>query len=422
MRVLELQPIPPPDARVSPPGSKSFTNRALACAALAEGTSRLRGWLDSDDTRAMVDALGQLGVEIKVDAVSGELCVIGRGGRFVTPPLPIDCRASGTTLRFLTALAALAPGTVVLDGTERMRERPIQELADALRDLGVPVRTTGGCPPVTVEGGRLDGGEVSLDASRSSQFLSSLLLVAPLASSDVHLHARAITSWPYVEMTLATLSAFGIQVEMSGGDHFTIRKGQTFRAHDYSVEPDASAATYFMAAAAVTGGRVRIQGLSPASLQSDVRFAGVLERMGCTVENGPDWVAVSGPRALRGVDIDLNDMPDSAQTLAVVALFAQGPTTIRNVANLRFKETDRLAALETELIKLGASLMMSDADIRIEPPDKPRAARIATYDDHRMAMSFAVAGLAAEGIVIEDPDCVSKTFPDFFERLAALSA
>ena len=422
MREIELHPISAPDAWVTPPGSKSFTNRALACAALAEGNSRLLGWLDSDDTRAMIEALRHLGVGIDIDDGTGELRVEGRGGRFAVPPRPVDCRASGTTLRFLTALAALAPGTVVLDGTERMRERPIQELADALRDLNVPVSTAEGCPPVRVEGGRLDGGEVSLDASRSSQFLSTLLLVAPLAPRDVHLRVRGITSRPYVDMTLATLSDFGIQVEAGGGNDFEIRHGQTYRPRRYAVEPDATAATYFMAAAAVTGGRVRIRGLSPASTQPDVRFAEVLARMGCSVRSGPDWISVGGPRVLRGVEVDLNDLPDSAQTLAVVALFAEGPTSIRNVANLRLKETDRMAAIEAELEKLGAAVALSDRDIHIDPPPEPRPARIATYDDHRMAMSFAVAGLAADGIVIQDPDCVSKTFPDFFERLTSLGS
>ena len=422
MREIEVRPIPAPDARVFPPGSKSFTNRALACAALADGASRLHGWLDSDDTRAMIGGLRGLGVGIEEGGEGGALVVRGAGGRFAVPPGPIDCRASGTTLRFLTALSAAAPGQVALDGSARLRERPIRELANALEALGVPVRTASGCPPVEVRGGRLGGGEVEVDASRSSQFLSALLLVAPLAAGDVRVRSGAIVSRPYVDMTLDAMRAFGIEVEERGANGFEVRRGQRYRPCGYRIEPDATAATYFMAAAAVTGGRVRVEGLSPDSRQSDVRFLDVLARMGCAVERGPDWMAVTGPRRLRGVDADLNALPDSAQTLAVVALFADGPSAIRNVANLRLKETDRMAALETELEKLGAKVVLSGADILIDPPAKPRAARIATYDDHRMAMSFAVAGLATDGIAIRDPDCVSKTFPDFFERLAELGA
>jgi 3-phosphoshikimate 1-carboxyvinyltransferase len=420
MREAVVKPIAAPDASVRPPGSRSLTNRALVCAAAAEGTSRLTGWLDSDDTRAMIEGLGRLGVETQVEPHSRDLLVHGVGTHFAIPLHPIDCRASGTTLRFLTALASLVPGRVVLDGTARMRERPIQELADALGSLGVAARTTAGCPPVTVQGGALAGGEVAIDSGRSSQFLSALLLVAPLARNDVKVTATAIASRPYVDMTLEVMSAFGASVDMPGENSFWVRGGQRYRPRTYPIEPDASAATYFMAAAAVTGGRVRIEGLSAASSQADVRFIEVLGRMGCAVERGPNWIAVRGPRYLHGVDVDLNAFPDSAQTLAVIALFARGPTAIRNVPHLRLKETDRMAALKSELEKLGASVELTATDILITPPERLVPGRIATYADHRMAMSFALAGLVVDGIVIEDPDCVSKTFPDFFTRLAAL--
>jgi 3-phosphoshikimate 1-carboxyvinyltransferase len=420
MSELSVAPIAVPDAAVRVPGSKSYTNRALVCAALAEGRSRLLGWLDSDDTQAMLEGLRRLGVESEVDASTGDLLVHGVGTHFAIPLHPIDCRASGTTLRFLTAIAALVPGRVVLDGTARMRERPIQELADALGALGVSARTTAGCPPVSVQGGNFTGGSVAIDASRSSQFLSALLMVAPLARRDVEINAVALTSRPYVDMTLDCMSTFGVSVDAGARDVYRVRAGQHYRPRTYRVEPDATAATYFLAAAAVTGGRVKVEGLSPASNQADVRFAEVLQRMGCAVERGPNHVAVRGAPYLHGIDVDLNALPDSALTLAVVALYARGRTSIRNVPNLRIKETDRMAALKNELVKLGATVETTDTDLIIDPPDTPHGARIATYDDHRMAMSFAIAGLRTPGIVIEDPECVAKTFPDFFERLRAL--
>ncbi len=420
MQELAVAPIAAPDATVRIPGSKSLTNRALVCSALAAGTSRLVGWLESDDTAAMIDGLARLGVTVEPEGA--DLLVNGVGGEFAIPLHPIDCRASGTTMRFLAACAALVRGRVVLDGVARMRERPIQDLADALGSLGVSVRTVAGCPPVTIQGGRLPGGRVAIDASKSSQFLSALLMVAPLAEGEVEIVATQITSRPYVDATLSVMNAFGISVELLGSDTFRIPGGQRYRKRTYAIEPDATAATYFFGAAAITGGRIRVDGLSPASAQADVRFVEVLERMGCGVERGPNWISVRGPRYLHGVDVDLNALPDSAQTLAVIALFARGRTTIRNVPNLRFKETDRMAALETELRKLGANVETTATDLLIDPPSRVTPARISTYDDHRMAMSFAVAGLAVEGIVIENPDCVRKTFPGFFDELRRLSA
>ncbi len=420
MQELAVSTISAPDATVRVPGSKSLTNRALVCAALASGRSRLVGWLESDDTAAMIEGLGRLGVT--VERAGADLFVNGTGGEFAIPLHPIDCRASGTTMRFLAACSALVRGRVTLDGVARMRERPIQDLADALSSLGVSVRTVAGCPPITIQGGRLTGGRVAVDASKSSQFLSALLMVAPLAEDEVEIVAMPITSRPYVDLTLAVMNAFGISVELRGDDTFRVAGGQRYRARSFAIEPDATAATYFFAAAAITGGRIRVEGLSAASAQSDVRFVEVLERMGCSVERGPNWISVRGPRYLHGVDVDLNALPDSALTLAVVALFARGRTTIRNVPNLRLKETDRMAALQTELQKLGAQVETTATDLVIDPPARVTPARIATYEDHRMAMSFAVAGLAVDGIVIQDPECVSKTFPGFFEELRRLSA
>ncbi len=419
MSELALQSIPAPDATLSVPGSKSFTNRALVCASLAGGESKLVGWLDSEDTRVMIDSLGRLGVE--VEEQGNTLLVRGVGGKFAIPLHPLDCGASGTTMRFLTALASLVPGRVVLDGSARMRERPIQPLADAICELGGSVRTVAASPPVTVQGGSLPGGEVTIDSSQSSQFLSALLMVAPMSENGVKVTSKAITSRPYVEMTIDTMNAFGIATETPSEETFWVGANQHYRPRSYKIEPDATAATYFFAAAAMTGGRVKVEGLTVASTQSDVRFVEVLERMGCAVDRAVDSIAVRGPRYLHGIDVDLNALPDSALTLAVVACVARGRTRIRNIWNLRVKETDRMAALERELEKLGAHVETTKTDLIIDPPERIKPARITTYGDHRMAMSFAIAGLAVDGIVIEDPDCVAKTFPDFFERLSLLS-
>ena len=419
MSELALQSIPAPDATLSVPGSKSFTNRALICASLASGESQLLGWLDSEDTRVMIGALGRLGVEVTEHGDA--LHVRGVGGEFAIPLHALDCGASGTTMRFLTGLAALVPGRVVLDGSARMRERPIQPLAEALCALGGSVRTVASCPPVTVQGGSFPGGEVTIDSSQSSQFLSALLMVAPMSEKGVKVTSKAITSRPYVDMTLDTMNAFGVATETPTEQTFRVSADQRYRPRAYKIEPDATAATYFFAAAAITGGRVKVEGLTVASTQSDVRFVEVLERMGCAVDRAVDSISVRGPRYLHGIDVDLNALPDSALTLAVVACLAHGQTRIRNVWNLRVKETDRMAALECELEKFGAHVETTETDLIIDPPERIKPARISTYGDHRMAMSFAIAGLAVDGIVIEDPECVAKTFPDFFERLSLLS-
>lgn len=420
MAEIAVAPVPGVDASVVVPGSRSLTNRALVCAALADGESRLSGWLDCDDTQAMRNGLARLGVEI--EERGGDLHVHGMGGRFAIPLHPIDCGASGTTMRFLTACACLVPGRVVLDGVPRMRERPIQDLADGLQALGARVRTVAGCPPVTVQGGGLRGGAIAVDGGRSSQYVSALLMAAPLAEQPVEITLNALVSRPYVDMTIDVMSSFGVSVESEGSSRLRVDNQRPYTPRRYSIEPDASSAAYFFAAAAITGGRVQVDGLTPASCQADVRFVEVLERMGCRVERGSSWIAVRGPRYLHGIDVDMNAMPDAALVLAVIACFAQGETRIRNVANLRLKETDRMHALETELRKLGAQVETSEADLRIVPPKQVAGARIATYDDHRIAMSFAVAGLAAPGVVIEDPDCVSKTLPEFFSLLGSLAS
>lgn len=420
---LPIAPRGPVDARVRPPGSKSLTNRALLAAALARGESRLRGALASDDTDAMVDCLAGLGCELS----RGEAAWTLRGldGRLRAPAAPLQTRNSGTTARFLTAAAALADGDVVIDGGPRMRERPIADLADALRQLGVAVEILGqgGCPPLRVHGGGLAGGKARIDARRSSQYVSAVLLAAPYARADVELEfaGGVLVSAPYVELTLQLMRAFGADAGWASGGGLRVRAGRTYRGREFEIEPDASAAAYPFCAAAITGGCVRVEGIPANSLQPDLALLDVLEGMGCEVSRGPDAIELRGPRGpLRPVDVDMNALPDAALALAVTALFADGESRIRNVANLRIKESDRLAALETELRKLGASAH-ADADSLRVRPGTLHGADIATYDDHRMAMAFALAGLRIPGVAILDPACVSKTWPDYFSVLARLA-
>lgn len=419
---LAITPRGPLDATVRVPGSKSITNRAAVCAALAAGESTLEGALASDDSDAMRVALGALGVPI---SVAGDVWrVSGRDGRLAAPAAPLDARASGTTARFLTAAATLADGPVVIDGAPRMRERPIDDLADALRRLGAGIEVLGrnGCPPVRVAGGGLPGGRASIDARRSSQFVTAVLLAAPCARAAVVLEPvdGVVVSRPYVDLTLQVMGAFGAAARwQAGGRALRIDPGR-YRARRFAVEPDASAAAYPLAAAAIAGGTVRVPGVPADSLQADFGLLAILERMGCAVERRGDTVAVRGPAGrLRAVDVDMNDLPDAVLALAVVALFAEGTTRIRNVANLRIKETDRLAALETELRKLGARAVAGPDRLEITPGPLHGAA-IDTYDDHRMAMAFALAGLRVPGVVIRDPGCVAKTWPGYFDALARL--
>lgn len=420
---LAIEPRGPLDATISVPGSKSITNRAAVCAALASGASTLVGALDSDDTEAMRIALGALGVVVAVDSEAWR--VEGLGGTFRAPAAPLDARASGTTARFLTAAATLADGPVVIDGAPRMRERPIDDLVDALRGLGAAIEILGraGCPPVRVAGGGLRGGRTGIDASRSSQFVTAVLLAAPYAREDVVLAPKggAVVSRPYVDLTLQVMTAFGAEAAWDeDGRSLRVAAGRRYAARTFAIEPDASAAAYPFAAAAIARGVVRVPQIPAASLQSDFQLLGILEQMGCHVERSGDTVSVHGPTGpLRGVDVDMNDLPDAVLALAVVALFAEGATRIRNVANLRIKETDRLAALETELRKLGARARTGADWIEIEPGPLHGAA-IDTYDDHRMAMAFALAGLRVPGVLIRDPGCVAKTWPNYFDALARL--
>lgn len=409
----------PVRATIRPPGSKSLTNRALLIAALTDDRVRLTGVLDSVDTRVMIDSLRRLGWELRQDVAAGVVELTGRRGGPPAKDYSLWLENSGTSIRFLTALAALLKhgATVRLDGNARMRERPIQPLVDALRGWGADVACElgGGCPPVIVRGRGLPGGEVSVAGDLSSQYLSALLMVAPRADDDVRIRVQGpLVSRPYIEMTLHIMQDFGARIDEPQPNDFRIAAGG-YRGRDYAVEPDASAASYFFAVAAVTGGTVTVEGLGRQSLQGDVRFVDVLEQMGCRAEWSPNAVTLHGG-PLAGVDVDMNAISDTAQTLAAIAPFAAGPTRIRGVAHMRHKETDRVSAVVTELRRLGLQVEEHPDGLTIHPgPMHP--ASIATYDDHRMAMSFAVLGLRQPGVVIEDPGCTSKTYPGFFDDL-----
>ena len=407
---------------IRPPGSKSLTNRALMVAALAEGRSHLAGVLDSQDTRVMVESLKRLGIHLEHDPAQATISIDGCRGVPTAGKAELFLENSGTSIRFLTAMCCLGRGLYRLDGNVRMRERPIGELTAALTALGARVRCEfdNGCPPVIVESSGIIGGKVQVGGETSSQFLSALLMVAPGALQPITIEVQGeLVSEPYAKMTLKVCEAFGVSIESNGTGLFRLRP-QRYQARDYQIEPDASAASYFFAAAAVTGGEVTIPGLSRNGLQGDVGFVDVLRQMGCEVGYAMGGITVRGG-ALVGVDVDMNAISDTAPTLAALAPFAEGPTRIRNVAHMRHKETDRIAALATELKRIGQKVREYPDGLMITPA-KVKSAQIETYDDHRMAMSFAITGLKAEGIVISNPACTGKTYPRFFEDLAAFVA
>jgi 3-phosphoshikimate 1-carboxyvinyltransferase len=418
---IEIHPVDRPiQGIVEPPGSKSLTNRALIVASLANGNSRLSGLLDSLDTRVMIDGLRKMGITINHDAGQGIADVQGCGGKPSSQSAKLWIENSGTSLRFLTAFCTLADGEFRLDGNQRMQQRPVGDLADALNALGSNVFCKGvtRCPPVTVQSQNLPGGKTEIAGTISSQYLSAILMAAPCAQSEVELNVSGeLVSKPYIEMTLGAMRAFGVTVETTSANRFLVKPAQ-YQAVDYLVEPDASAASYFFAAAAVTGGEVTVMGLSKNSLQGDVEFVNVLERMGCRVHWQSDRITLQGG-PLRGVNVDMNAISDTAQTLAAVAIFAKGPTRITNIAHVRHKETDRIDAVATELRRMKIRIEETHDGITIQP-GHPLPATINTYDDHRMAMSFAIVGLKASGIRIADPQCTSKTYPNFFEDLTKL--
>jgi len=412
------------DAVVRPPGSKSITNRALVCAALASGSTRLDGALFADDTEAMLSCLHELGVGIAVEREAARVQVAGAAGSPPATGALLDARLSGTTARFVLPVAALGHGTMVLDGAAPLRARPMGDLLDALDELGADVVGLGepGHLPVRLEGRGLDGGVTTVRGDVSSQFLSGLLLSAPCMRSGLEVRVEGeLVSVPYVEMTLGVMRAFGAAASHEAYRRITVAPGGYTGVERFVVEPDASAASYFFAAAAIVGGTVRIDGLGQDSWQGDLAFVDALEQMGARVERGASSTTVTGSGTLHGVEVDFADLSDTAQTLAVVAPFASSPTTITGIGFIRRKETDRIAATVTELRRCGIHAEELPDGIRIHP-GAPRPATVSTYDDHRMAMSFALLGLRVPGIRIADPGCVAKTFPGYWTVLEALRA
>ena len=422
---LDLAPAVRAAGTVVLPGSKSISNRTLLLSALAGGATEVVGLLESDDTARMLGALRTLGVAWRRDG--DRWTVEGCGGSFPVRSAELFLGNAGTAFRPLTAVLALSGGHYRLAGVERMHERPIGDLVAALRALGADIRYAGreGFPPLEIGPARLAAARaVTVRGDVSSQFLSALLMALPLAGHRIAIEVVGeLVSKPYVEITLDSMRRFGVAVEREGWRRFVVPAGARYRSPGtIRVEGDASSASYFMAAGAIGGGPVRVAGVGRSSVQGDVRFAEVLEAMGASVTLGEDWIEVRGTRPLRPIDADLNAIPDAAMTAAVLALFAQGPSAIRNVANWRVKETDRLAAMATELRKLGAEIEEGADFLRIAPPARLRPATIDTYDDHRIAMCFSLATLGGVAIRINDPACVNKTFPGYFTAFAQLVA
>jgi len=422
MEQLTLQPIQKIDGEIRLPGSKSLSNRTLVLSMFAAGTTKIENLLVSDDVNHMLQALKDLGVQVEQ---TGDFVMIhGCRGKFPATSGNIFVGNSGTTMRSLTAALTLGEGVFTLDGISRMRERPISDLVDALLPLGADIRYPGNknYPPLEIHAKGLSGGTTEVSGAISSQFLSAILMAAPYSSSDVCLVIRdKLVSVPYVDMTIKHMALFGVEVEHKNFQEFFIRGNQTYQSPgDVFVEGDASSATYFLAGAAITGGTVTIHGCGSDSLQGDAEFAKVLEQMGAKVHYKPHAITITG-QSLTGIDIDMNDMPDAAMTLAVVGLFAEGPTAIRNIYNWRVKETERMVAMVTELRKLGAEVEEGEDFLIINPPATWRETDIDTYDDHRMAMAFALAACGPVPVTINDPGCTSKTFPTYFDELASIS-
>ena len=419
---LDIKPLEvPPDATVSLPGSKSITNRALICAALAPGETTLTGALFADDTEAMVEAVRSLGAEVVCTPETATMRIRGTAGTVETPAgAVVDARMSGTTGRFVAPVLALSERPVTLDGHPQLRARPFGDLADSLQRLGVRVEfPSGGDGLPMLICGPIRSGDTSVAADRSSQFLSGLMLAAPLVPGGLRIRiAGVVVSRSYVEMTAEVMRAFGAAVEV--GDHEVRIAPKGYRPLGrFEVEPDASSASYFMAAAAVTGGTVRVEGLGSGSVQGDTRFAALLADMGAGVDQDEAGTRVTGG-PLRGVDVDLSDMSDTAPTLGVVAAVAGTPTTVRGIGFVRGKESDRIAAVVSGLRRCGVEARELADGFAVAPPPAPVGARVRTYDDHRIAMAFSVLGLVVPGVQIENPGCVAKTFPGFYEALEAL--
>jgi 3-phosphoshikimate 1-carboxyvinyltransferase len=419
---LKIEPISHPlHATVRMPGSKSLTNRALLIASLADGTTHLTNALFSDDSRYFAEALQTLGFDVRLNEMDRSMIVAGMGGKIPAKKAELFIGNAGTAARFLPAFLALGNGQYILDGEPRMRERPIGDLIDALHQLGVEVEAKNNCPPVEIFARGLLGGKTTIAGDISSQFLSALLMVAPYAQGSIEINLSTdLNSKPYVDMTIAIMKEFGVEIERRDYSQFTIRPARYSPLHTYSIESDASAASYFFAAPAICGGTVRVENISLRSIQGDIKFLDVLKRMGCRVVEGENFVEVTGADVLQGMDVDMRDIPDTAQTLAAVAPFAVSPTRIRGIASARVKETDRVHATCVELTRLGIQVEEHEDGMTIYPCQAFKSANVETYNDHRMAMAFSLIGLRFNGVTIENPSCVSKTFPNFFDVLETL--
>lgn len=427
MESLVLKPFKRARGEVTLPGSKSLSNRILLLAALSQGKTRITNLLDSDDVRYMLTALEQLGVGFSLSDDASECVLSGLGGVFgLRAPQTLFLGNAGTAVRPLTAALSISHGEFTVTGEPRMYERPIGDLVDALRALGAQIDYLGtaGYPPLRIRGCEVRGGEVSIKGNLSSQFLTALLMAAPVMSDGLRINVEGeLVSKPYIDITLNVMAQFGAHVDNQQYRAFRIEGGQLYRSPgDIMVEGDASSASYFLAAGAIGGGPVKVHGTGRASVQGDAAFAEILEQMGAEVTYADQWVQVSASGPLQGVDVDLNHIPDAAMTIATTALFARGPTRIRNIYNWRLKETDRLAAMAAELRKVGAEVDEGEDYLQITPPEVIRAAAIDTYNDHRMAMCFSLASFGGAEITINDPQCTSKTFPHYFEAFASLRA
>jgi 3-phosphoshikimate 1-carboxyvinyltransferase len=419
---MRITPISHPlHATVRVPGSKSLTNRALLIASLANGTTRITNALFSDDSIYFAKALQTLGFDVQLEEANYEMTITGLGGKIPATKAELFIGNAGTAARFLSAFLTLGHGEYILDGDARMRERPVGYLVDALTQLGAKLETTNQCPPVIINAAGLRGGKTKIAGDLSSQFLSALLMVAPYAHSPVEIELTTdLNSRPYVDMTLAVMEDFRVEVKRRGHSQFTIHPASYVPITNYPIESDASAASYFFAAPAICGGTVKVENISRNSRQGDIAFLDVLTQMGCTVEETDNCILVTCHSELRGIDVDMRDIPDTAQTLAAVAPFASSPTRIRGIASARVKETDRIHATCTELQRLGVQIEEHKDGMTIYPCQTFKRSNVQTYNDHRMAMSFSLIGLRVDGVAIENPACVSKTFPNFFEVLESL--
>lgn len=425
MDALTLTPVTKIEGEINLPGSKSLSNRALLLAALANGTTEISNLLESDDTNHMLTALQELGVTYTRSADGKRCTVVGLGGAFHRPGhTELFLGNAGTAMRPLCAALCLGAGEFVLTGEPRMEERPIGPLVDALRQAGgrIDYLKKEGYPPLKIVANGLTGGQITIDGSISSQFLTAMLMASPLAEADTTIVVEGdLVSKPYIDITLHTMAQFGIVAENSAYQQFFIKGGQRYQSPGrFLVEGDASSASYFLAAAAIKGGKVKVTGIGKRSIQGDVRFAEVLAAMGARVEWDEEAIVVEKGR-LQGIDMDMNHIPDAAMTIATTALFAEGKTAIRNIYNWRVKETDRLHAMATELRKVGAAVVEGEDFIEITPPAHLTHAAIDTYNDHRMAMCFSLLALGTAGITINDPKCTAKTFPDYFEKFQSIS-